>query len=73
VNGESSSDELSALREIVAADPRLEARLMAHHDWAPFSDEVVAVATAHGVPVTPSAISAAARAGQRAWIERWLS
>jgi hypothetical protein len=73
VNGENSSDELSALREIVAADPRLEDRLMAHRGWAAFTDEVVAIATAHGVPVSPSAISAAARDGRRAWLERWLS
>jgi len=67
------SDELAALREIVAADPELEARLMTRRDWGSFNEEVLAIAAEHGVQVTLSAIEAAAREGQRAWIERWLS
>lgn len=62
--------ELEKLREIVLADPELQARLLAIREEELFAETASQVAQGHGIDLTPADILGALQDARRSWHER---
>lgn len=63
---------LAALRELVLADPALQARLRRETDWTAFAAAARQVAAEHGWSLSEEELADARTAARRAWLERGL-
>jgi glutaredoxin-related protein len=67
-----STEGFERFRQLVLADPELQARLRAIREWPAFAAAAVEAAAEHGIDVTEEAVQAARVQARRSWLERWV-
>lgn len=67
-----SQENFEKFRQLVLREPALQKRLRATTDREAFINETQQAGAEYGYSFTTEDVAEALRAGQRAWIERWL-
>jgi hypothetical protein len=67
-----SREQWARFRDLVIADPSLQADLQRHTELPPFIADIVRLAATHGLVVDETDVQDALNAARRSWLERWI-